>query len=278
MFLLPSSLYTIHQGQANGVGPSPRVWSNVIGQESSPDGFTNGRYVGDNFLNFGQVAAAADNHQGYGAYVDTGNTIKQLADDNGGVQFATDATDNDESWLTTGGNFGALGRISDATGEDKLTIFEASVTLGQIGDNGGAPFVGLAAPGSAVADSKVDDTGALGMGHYIGFDGVHADGDAINFVYKAAGETAQTLISGIHVPVAGTKVKLGFVYDPRFKDSEKIKVYVDNVENATKVTSTLIAADEFPDAEWLAFLIGIKNGGAVASTLECNWWHFFQAG
>ncbi|MEM9354591.1 MAG: hypothetical protein AAGB04_00115 [Pseudomonadota bacterium] len=282
-----STLLTIHQGQNNGRFLSPRLWSNVSGQDIAPDGYSNGRSFGDNFLNFGALQPSAGGtasynaHGGYGAYVDTATdagSIVQRADDYGGLRLSTGAVDNHETWLSSGGNVGALGRISDAAGEQKMLIFEISIAVGQIADNGGAMFAGLAAPGAAAANAKADNTGVMGAGAYIGFDTVHADGDKVSFVYKAAGESAVTLIDSVAALTASTQMKLGFIFAPRRKASERIRIFVDNIEQATKVNESAIATATFPNAEWMSMLAGLKNGSASASTLDVHWWEFFQEG
>lgn len=287
MFASITALAAVHMGQKNGRGPSPRLWACVNGQELAPDGYSNGRYAGDNFLNFGALEPATAGstsygaHGGYGAYLDTAtsaSSIKQRADDFGGIRLAAGAVDNHEAWLASGGNTGALGKVSDDDDAPRLLIFEASVALGQIGDNGGACFVGLSAPGGAAANRKADNTGVLGAGACIGFDTVHSDGDSVNFVYRSAAGAQKVLASGIAIPKVGEQLKLGFVFDPKSCGSQRIRIFVNNAEAIDKVTSKQLSDADFPSSEWLGFLAGVKNGTATASSLDCHWWHFFQAG
>lgn len=83
-------------------------------------------------------------------------------------------------------------------------------------------------------------------------------------------------ITGAAVPVADTFLKLGFIYDPTAPATKRIKVYVDNVEEGTYVTSTNIEAATFPDAEALTFRAGFKNTTAVAGELAIDLWAFAQ--
>lgn len=277
MLFVPQ-LLTGHRGQ-NTSGLSPRLWAPLYGSMMEPDGGGRLVFIGDDFLAPKDADTYTDlySEMGYTSYIDTGNTIVSLADETGGVlALTTDATDNDEVWLSAGQATSVFGAISDTAGSDFLTIFECRVKKASIANDVSAIFCGLAEEGCAAADSKVDNTGVMADKDYIGFDSVHADGDAINFVYKKAGQTAQTLISGVHVPVADDFVKLGFIHDPRAKASQRIKVFVNNVEQSTYGTATNIAAATFPDGEELTALFGVKNGSAAASEFAIDWWAFAQ--
>ena len=230
----------------------------------------------DDFLNYGVMAAGyAASAGGYAHYIDTGDTIASIATENKGViKFLTDTTDNDECWLSSGGNTGTMGVISDTVGSDLKLWFECRIRLTQIG-NTYDMFVGLAEEGLAAADT-VTDAGAMADKDFLGFNVLEADGDAINVAYKKEGQTVQTAIAGIKVPVAATWYKLGFVYDPSAASAKRISFYVDGVENGTYITGTNIAAATFPDGEELALLAGVKNGGGAASSFDMDWWAFAQ--
>lgn len=273
MFSIPTNgQFVTHLGQSGGAGLSPRLWGRVSGQMSTPDGQVPGFFVGDNFLN---TKIDADNTNGYGYYADTGGTVTQLATASGGVvRIATDSTDNDEVWISAGAATGVFGAVSDTAGSDKLTIFEARFRVGQV-TNAYNIFVGLSEEGLAAADT-VTDAGALASKDLLGFWVLEADGDALSFGYRKAGQTAQTTISSAQVLVASTWYKVGFIYDPKAPTSKRISVYVDNEEKSTYVTGTNIAAATFPDGEELTFLAGLKNGAGTAHSLDIDWWAFFQ--
>lgn len=273
MFYLPTNhLFVNHLGQSGGAGLSPRLWSRMSGQGMTPDGQVPGFMVGDNFLN---TKIDADNTNGYGYYADTGGSVTQLATASGGVvRIATDNTDNDEVWISAGAATGVFGAVSDTAGSDKLTIFEARFRVGQV-TNAYNIFVGLSEEGLAAADT-ITDAGALASKDLLGFWVLEADGDALNFGYRKAGQTAQTTISGVQALTASTWYKVGFVYDPKAPTANRITVYVNNEEQSTYVTGTNIAAATFPDGEELTFLAGLKNGAGTAHSLDIDWWAFFQ--
>jgi hypothetical protein len=280
--LHPNAVFTPHVGQSGGRGVSPRLWSRVDGQELSPDGASNGYSIGDEFLSFGATFDVASNvgryaseAGGYKSYEDTGAAISQVASVVGGaVAISIDADDNQEAWLQSGGGTGVLGKISDTAGEDKLLIFEARFKTSQI--TAGNLFLGLAEEGLAAHETMTDD-GDLASKDLIGF-AVNEDAPStLTFVYRKAGQALQTPIASLKTLVADTFYKVGFVYDPRAVPSQRIRVYVDNVENGTYVTATNIAAATFPDGEELAFLAGVKNATDIM-TLTLDWWNFYQAG
>lgn len=286
-FLL-SSLFTNHMGKSGGRGLSPRLWSRIAGQSMSPDGMSNGIFVFDDFLNFsGMVpgaslvlpSATVPGPNGYGVSIEgttTQGSIANLATESFGVaRLTASETDNHETWLAGQGNTGILGMISDTAADARLTIFEARVRFGQVSDNGGAIFIGLAEPGTGANNGKVDDTGVMADKDFIGFNTIHANGDLLSINYKKAGQTQQAVGSGTAI-AASTWYKLGMIYDPKAISTEKIKFFIDNIQLADMVTATNIEAATFPDGERLSFLAGIKTGAAAAVNMDIDWWAFYQ--
>lgn len=274
---LPHQFFVHHEGQ-NAKGLSPRLWRRV--SQALQEGAGQNRLVlaGDDFLAPRALDTYTDlfSEMAYTSYIDTGGTLTQLADEDGGVlALTTDGTDEDEIWLVAGDGTGPLGFISDTAGSDYITAFEVRYKINTIANSAMSHYVGLSSPAAAAADIVTDATGAFAGDAFIGFRTL-LDGDAIDFVYKAAGQTLVVTITGAAVPVADTFLKLGFIYDPTAPAAKRIKVYVDNVEESTYVTSTNIAAATFPDAEALTFRAGYKNTTAVAGELALDWWAFAQ--
>ncbi len=278
MGFLPHNYLTQHR-DANTTGLSPRLWAAVSASVMEPDGSGRLFMVGDDFGCVKNADTYTDlySEMGYTSYIDTGGTLLGLADENGGVlALTTDGTDEDEIWISSGDGTQQLGQISDTSGADFMTAFEARYKISSIANSVMSHFVGLASPGLAAADTAADATGVLAAAKaFIGFRTL-LDGDSIDFIYQAASQTLVTKISGVHVPVADTFVKLGFLYNPAAKAAQRIKVFVNNVEQSTYVTATNIATATFPDAEALAFLAGFKNTTAAAGELAIDWWRFAQ--
>lgn len=292
--LLPHALYTNHASQSGGRGLSPALWKSAYGQMMSPDGLSNAFMFFDDFTDFYPVTVTTAAGQlqpgkGYFAYIEadaTVGSILPLATASGGVvRFltSTDTSDGDnhDTTLTTGGNVGTLGAISDTAGSDFITCFEARFRLSSITDGDGSVFIGCGEEGLAAANTPiVDSTGhTASSDDLIGFLVTEDDNDALKFIYRKNGQALQTVLTYGTALAASTWYKVGFVYDPRAVPAERIKVFVDNVEQSTYVTATNIAAATFPDGEELALVASIKgSANNDPQSFDLDWWGFFQGG
>ena len=128
----------------------------------------------------------------------------------------------------------------------------------------------------SAAEAVVDNTGALGACSYIGFHVDAADGDALNFVYKAEGQAQTDAIAGVQALAADTIYNEGLAFDPKAETAKRIKVYVDGTEQPTYVTGTNIAAATFPDAEPLGLCLATKVGSAAEVKVTMDWWRVAQ--
>jgi hypothetical protein len=87
------------------------------------------------------------------SYIDTGVTIKSLAvqdlseGEHGILEVAGNDADNDEGSITTGGNVGTIGLISDTAAQAKRLAFECRIKKASVDDNACAFFVGLSEEG-----------------------------------------------------------------------------------------------------------------------------------
>lgn len=254
-----------------GRGPSPNVWHNFPILEILEDP-GKGLYYFDDFLNFGKHNTAQAVQQ-YASYIDTGVTIQGLPLVGGIVEVAGNDADNDEGSITTGGNTGTIATISATAGAETPIWFEARVKKASIADNALAFFLGLAEEGLAAADTLVDDTGEVASKDLIGFQVLHAAGATVNAVWRKAGQAKVTNIAAVTSMVADTYIKLGFTYDPfSLSANERIKWFVNGVEQSTYGTAANIAAATFPAGEELALLWATKVGGAVESKTQMDWW------
>lgn len=281
---LPHALFTNHMG-ANTTGLSPRLWRRVTGSLMEPDGSKRLFLIGDDFAGIQNAGTMTDLFSEH-AYVlktdDTSNHKAQGAsDENGGVlQLIIDsgAAENEEIGIALGDGTQQAVQISDTAGSDFLTAFECRVKVSSVTDGQLAMSVGLLGPGQNDGDIVTDTTGIPNTSdHGIGFNIKADDGNAIDFWYEAASQTRVDKIEGVAVPTADTFVKLGFIYDPSAPASQRIKVFVDNVEQSTYVTATDIATATFPDAESLVPTFGMKGiAGSVALELAIDWWALAQ--
>jgi hypothetical protein len=280
--IMPGALFVNHRGQGDGRGLSPRLWDRAVAPMLAPAGDTIGNFSGDDFRSFG-IGTAVSSNVGYyvgsgGPYYsfeDTGNAIAQLATyRQGAVRLSTDADTDSETWLQAGNATSVMSVISDTAGDDKLLVFEARVRMSDLVGN---RFIGLGEEAFA-ADSAITDAGALVDKDWIGFFALEGAPTILKFGYKKSGQTVQVPIaSGLQTLAVDTWYKMGFIYDPSAPTSERIKVFVDNVENITKVTGTNIAAATFPDGEELSPVFGVKNVTDIM-LMDIDWWALFQEG
>lgn len=269
-------MFTKHENALSG-GLS-RFWKQSSHRQFLLGDFSVGFGHFDDFTNFADHVSDQDTQQ-YASYIDTGVTIKQKAAVVGGqAEIAGNDADNDEGVLST---HGPLFQVSDTAGAEKRLWFEARWAKASIANNALATFLGLGFDhGDGVPLSKTlcltDDDANLGAFSYLGFHVDQADGDAVDFVYKAEGGAQTVKIAGVHVPVAATFVQLGFMFDPFAEAAKRIKVYVDGVEQSTYVTATNIATATFPDAEPLGMVWCAKVGAAAEIKSQLDWWAGFQ--
>lgn len=252
--------------------PSNAIWGDCP-KLGILEGSVPGVYLFDDFLSFPDHVSD-QNTQRYSSYIDTGVTIKQLAGVKyGQIEIAGNDADNDEGVLS---DYGPLFYIQDAKASKKLW-FEARWKKASVANDALATFLGLAYDhGSGVPVTNTlcltDDDANLGAFSFLGFHVDQADGDALDFVYKAEGQSAVVKIAVVQALVADTWYKLGFVYDPAFPADKRIKIYVNGVEQTTYVTETNIAAATFPDDEGLARVWAAKVGAAAEVKSQLDWW------
>lgn len=259
---------TLKTTESTGPGPSANLWGHWLNRTRGAQDFTeDGVQFFENFCNFGVGSGTV--YKGYGIHLDSGTTIQEIATEIGGVvRFSTDTTDNNSCELCTGGNQGTLVKIPAGTGGD-MVIFEERFRVSQI-TNTYDWFGGLTDKGCAVDNGVFTDADASADKNLIGFRVVATAGNALEFVYKASGQTLQTT-TGLKTLVANTWYRCGFVYNPRQAANKRLMVYIDNADTGTAFTQTNLAAATFPSATPLAVTMGLKNNGTSAMTVDADW-------
>ncbi len=218
------------------------------------------------FDNWGDTAAATTLQDGWKLHTDTGCSIVQVTDQNGGViRPTTDTTDNNSIDAMEGGNVGTVTITSAGTA---AVAFDARVRFTQITSTYNQ-YVGLTASGSAADNGFFTDAGATADRGCIGFEVVEAAGSALEFIYKKAGQTVQKT-SGLKTIAAATWYNIGFIFDPAEPNpAHRIIVYIDNAEVAY-VSDTSIAAATFPSGVLLGAGWGIKNQTTAAKSNDID--------
>ena len=277
---------------------SDAIWGTCPLQEIE-EGIRDGQRDGDDFKYLQSEDGNDDASDGYQKYIDTGNTIRLAATSTtlygGNVQLATDATDNDAPVIHRYGSNNAGSSlispffIGATSGAIFPLWFEARLKIASISDDVTAWFCGLGMASTAstfAADNGLleDDTGdVVDSKSVIGFRVKHKNGGTsgqnalLDFVYQDSAQTAPVVVqAGIATLANDTFFKVGFVYTPWDDANHQIKLYYNNIEQGTYVTSTNIAAATFPSNDQMNFVCGQKNGSANAGTLTLDWWQCVQ--
>ena len=226
---------------------------------------------------------------GWMRYIDTGNTIRQVATNTtalatglrGGVlRLSADASDNDAPIIQyQTANGAAPFIIGNTAGAAWPFWLEARIKKSSITDNQAAFFVGLAQAGTAADDGLLaDNTGDLVDSiSAIGWRVLQDNGEELDFVYQDGGQTSPTeTIANATAMVAATWIKLGFFYNPLAPSTQKISMFINNQVQSTYITTTNIDASTFPENDAMTPVIGLKTGEATAVTLDCDWIAFSQ--
>ena len=297
--LMPNanSIYTMHVGDHSaGAGISarslsPRLWSHMYKHSIAPDGGGGCTWFGDDFTNFslnqaGDASGALTfpSIEGVGAgayhcYLDVGASVAPIqsdtaADWGGVVRIIGGDTDDDVAVLCTHEFLG----YDVANTAQKLTIFEARVRIITVTD--GSAFIGL---GSAEmrADGGLIAAGSgapIATANAIGFNIMEDDPNGWDFIHQAASQ-ADVRTSSVQDAVASTWYKLGFVIDPKAPAANRVKIYVDNTEQTSYITSTVVEGTTFPADVGLGLVAATmtETNGTEEKIMDIDWWAVYQA-
>lgn len=209
-------------------------------------------------------------------YVYTGATFSTpTGGAQGGVIALASDGDNEGAALHS-----TAGAVQLASGGNPVW-FETRVAFSTVANTKNDCFVGLVegfAPAAAKPITATDDT--LADQNLIGFHRIGGDGDQIDFVYKADGQTVQYAITDMvssSNSVAGalaadTYIKLGFYFNPDAIATERIKVYINGLASTTFITGTQMDAATFPDDVYLSPALAMFNQtGSTPGSFYCDW-------
>ena len=266
-----------YKGNAGAAAsPSPAIWADCPITEILADP-GRGIFYHDDFENYPTTATTVPNSSGLPTF-EGDCTITPVS---GGVMlFST--TDNEEASLAPYGAKRAPFTIPASAATGKQLWFECRVKKEVITANIAGFFVGLTSLAAGVADF-INDAGAdFANVDLLGF--WNKEGEALmDVITQKTGAAFDTIADGQITLVADTFIKLGFVYNPDANPKERIKFYVDGVEQAYYVGAasgdqTVYTEDttNFPGGELLAPLIAIKSASATDCDFTLNWWRCAQ--
>lgn len=244
------------------VGPSPALFGsfNIDQIRRDPTKGYFDRIMADEMpyidASGGAIVTGFGRLQGY-AY--TGATIAQPTGGTLGGEAAF-ASDGDNEGVAISKKIAAC-FISNSHGR---LAAEWRMRTSTIADTKHGIFAGLLEAGVVAAGVPLATDGTLADKNFIGFHRLEGDGDYLDVVYKADGQTQQSPITDAIALVAATWVKVGFLFDPRADTAQRIKFFKNGVPLSTYVTGTNIDAATFPDDVALALCFATMN--ATAST------------
>jgi len=243
--------------------PSVEIWADCPTAQLMHDPGL-GFFHHDDFRGYTETATTVGNSSGHPVFEGDCTITQEASGDQGSAVKLFGTTNNEEAALQVG----QTGTMS--IGDAGKLWFEARIKKSSVSET--CCFVGLAQAGAGVADFMNDATDDFADVSLIGFNVFEADPDAFDFTYQNSGQAFSTLIGDAKVVTADTYTKLGFVYDPSAIEAEKIKVYVDGVEQSTYVTQALMDAAAFPKGDSLCPLIAIKTFSANDGSVTLDWW------
>lgn len=216
----------------------------------------------------------------YGVFTDDGPIVgpNDSGDElTGVIKFQMSTGDDEEATIALGGSGQAICEINSTSGSDFDLWFECRVKFSNVSDTICKNFIGLGAEDAAANGQGLDAAGLVMTDNgWIGFIRQEDDGNAINFIYAAAGQTEVEHITGVTAITADTYVNLGFRYQPTAVPAKRIAIFVDGVEQGTYVTQTNIDVNTFPEGEPLTMVATAMNAATTDNAFEMDWWAIAQ--
>lgn len=156
-------------------------------------------------------------------------------------------------------------------GSTRKVAFETRFKTSTIADTKHGLFFGLFEVLVPTATSHIAAAGTLTDKNFIGFHRLEGDGDQIDVVYKADGQTQQSFIDALTL-VADTFTKVGFIFD----GVSTIKFYLAGLEYATaQLNYANITAVTFPSDINLTPALALVNATAsTPGTTTIDWVRF----
>ena len=280
-----SSTKVEYKDNNSGNGMSPALWADCPRDEMAYDNNV-GYFFSDDFLGFEDPTTA----KAYGKYLklDTGDSTLGGSPEVGGAVKLLVTTDNEDCGIKLGDATSAPFVIpaNSVTGSGKKLWFEARIKKSVITNAYGGFFCGLADETALAADFLADAGADFGDNDILGFWGDETDdtlGSHVHVVTQKTSAAFDTIIDTAATLVADTYVKLGMKYDPTAKAAQRIKFYVDGVEQSTYVgeasgDATVYIQDttNFPGGEEMAPMLYLSAASGNDLSLYMDWWAVAQ--
>ncbi len=244
-------------GTAAGKGLSPLIWSDCPRLQMLVDP-TLGLFAGDDFAS---IQTTGFPYLITGA---NGTFLSATASPYGVGQLVATGADNDECYVSYNNNLAGLIK-ADAT---KNWWFEARVKVSQITLAQGV-FVGFAEEAGVSTDFMTDDTMALKVIDYLGFQIISATDIA------AIWQTVHALNGGAHAVVSATAGTAAVEYVKLGMKSVlgTVTFYINGVALDDTVLSS---ATNYPLDQVMCPTFATKVGQGTAGALDVDWWYAAQ--
>jgi hypothetical protein len=254
--------------QSSKTSPSPGVWGNCP-INLATDGLS---VHNDDFLTVASIdasgAAVTGNYATAGGhyeiYAHQGGTITSGSTVGGDIVVASDG---DNEGIAIGPNVTAAFKITAAN--MRRLWFECRFKVDTIADTKNGVFIGLLEKAAVAAAVPITTSGTIADTNIIGFHRLEGDGDKMDVVYKADGQTQQTALADAVTLVADTYKKVGFYFD----GLSTVKFYDDGEEVASaRLDYDDLNAATFPSDVVLGPCIAIMNAtGSTPGSLTVDW-------
>jgi hypothetical protein len=201
----------------------------------------------------------------------------------GGGLIATETDDNEGIGLAT---VNLPFKLSTTSGK---FWFEARLKTNTVTDTRHGFVVGLWAQQTLSATVPIAAAGTLADNNFVGFHRLEADGDQIDTVYKADGQTQVTVdgdaistTAGVHTAAgslaADTYIKLGMVFDPLdINGKNNLVFFANNLRLATDYTMASGSGTDFPNDVGMGLAFAVLNAtGTTPGTSTIDWWRAAQ--
>jgi hypothetical protein len=105
--------------------------------------------------------------------------------------------------------------------------------------------------------------------NFVGFNQNEVDGDQLNTIYKADGQTLVTLKADAHTLVADTYVKTGMVFNRN--NDNILRWHIDGFELPDTQVIPAATAANFPDDVQLGVVFAVLNGATTTGVDHLSW-------
>ena len=206
----------------------------------------------------------------YPCYVYQGGSIAPADLQGGGITFSSDG-DNE------GAAMWGYATPMKLTSTLKKAWFEASIKSSTITDTKHGLFCGLTESYAPTTGVPIGTDDLLADKNLIGFHRLAGDGDMLDVVWKADGQTQVTALADAITLVADTFMKVGFYFNPDADQANRITFFYNGTPLTTYATSTQMAALAFPSDITLGLVFGVMNAtGTTPGSSTLRWWRMAQ--